>query len=187
MAERKAMSEIRYQEASLRITENLSSLPEIERAQYIHIFWPILKNKEVDTRSFIRELYAAGKKCVLPKIIAFSKDQNGHARMEHCLFSGETNLRANRWDVYEPVSTETVPVSVFDAVIVPALAADTDGFRIGYGKGYYDEFLADVTCPTICLLFDSFLTEKLPTESHDMPVDILVTDLSVMRPQRNAT
>lgn len=181
------MSEKAYKQASHLITKNLLSLPEIQNAEYIHTFWPILKNKEVDTRPFIQELASAGKKCVLPKIIAYSIDQTGHARMEHCLFSGETNLKANRWDVYEPVSSKAVPVAAFDAVIVPALAVDNDGFRIGYGKGYYDEFLAGVTCPTICPIFHSFLKEKLPTELHDIPVDIIVTDLSAIRPQRNAT
>ena len=73
--------------------------------------------------------------------------------MEHRLFTGETNLRANRWDVYEPGTVQTVPISDLNAVIVPALAVDKEGFRLGYGKGYYDEFLSQVHCPTICPVF----------------------------------
>ena len=187
LAERKDLNDAEYELRSQQITDRLLFLPEIQRADCIHIFWPILKNREIDTRPLIRALTASGKKCVLPRIVHYSQTPEGTPRMQHCFFTGETNLRANRWDVYEPVTTMTVPVASLDAVIVPALAVDIHGIRLGYGKGFYDEFLTDVSCPILCPVFNSFLKEKLPTESHDIPVDILVTEQMVKRLQRNAT
>lgn len=181
LIERRSMSATVYAQSSHTISNTLLALPEIQNSHCVHVFWPILKNKEIDTRELINELVKQGKQCVLPRIITYTNSQKGVHRMEHSPYKGETNLRANRWDVYEPVSTETVPIASFDIVIVPALAVDLHGIRLGYGKGYYDELLADVACPTICPVFNSFLKDKLPSESHDIPVDIMVTEQSVIR------
>ena len=145
------MNEENFKSLTRLITQKLTSLPEIVHAQIVHIFWPLLKNREFDTRLLIQKLTSEGKQCVLPRVLFHPDAQQDHPRMEHCLFSGETNLRANRWDVYEPVSTKTVPVSALDVVVAPALAVDMYGIRLGYGKGYYDEFLSQVTCPTYAL------------------------------------
>ena len=181
LIERRNMDDSQYVQASSRISNTLLALPEIQQARYVHIFWPILKNKEFDTRELINKLVKQGKQCVLPRIMTYSNTRKEAHRMEHSPYKGETNLRANRWDVYEPVSTETVPIASFDIVIVPALAVDLLGIRLGYGKGYYDELLAEVACPTICPVFNSFLKDKLPNESHDVPVDIIVTEQTVIR------
>ena len=181
LSARRRISDNEYALKSRIISDKVLSLPEIERAHLIHIFWPILKNKEVDTRILINELTLAGKQCVLPRIVSFTDTKPNTRRMVHCLYEGETNLRANRWDVYEPVSTEAVSVASLDTVIVPALAVDIYGFRLGYGKGYYDELLDEATCPTICPIFNSFLNKNLPVESHDRPVNILVTEQTVTR------
>ena len=169
---------------SRRITEKLINLPEIQSAHYIHLFWPIQKNNEVDTRPLVQALTEAGKQCILPRMLSFSTKPLTSGRMEHCLYSGETNLRANRWDVYEPVSTDTVPVSRIDVVVVPALAVDAHGIRMGYGKGYYDELLAQVHCPTICPLFHTFFVDELPSEPHDIPVQVVATEKAVFRLQQ---
>ena len=181
LIERRSMSDSEYVQASRTINNRLLTLPEMQRARFVHIFWPISKNREIDTRELINELTQQGKQCVLPRIITYTNTHEGAHRMEHSPYKGETNLRANRWDVYEPVSTETVPIASFDIVIVPALAVDLRGIRLGYGKGYYDELLAEVACPTICPVFNSFLKDKLPSESHDVPVDIMVTEQTVIR------
>ena len=181
LVERRGMSDSEYVQASRTICNRLLTLPEVQQARCVHVFWPILKNKELDTRELVNTLVQQGKQCVLPRIITYTNSKEGTHRMEHSPYEGETNLRANRWDVYEPVSTETVPIASFDIVIVPALAVDLLGIRLGYGKGYYDELLAEVACPTICPVFNSFLKDKLPSESHDVPVDIMVTEQTVIR------
>ncbi|MBX2822555.1 MAG: 5-formyltetrahydrofolate cyclo-ligase [Rhodothermaceae bacterium] len=181
LLERRSMNELEYAQSCGTISNTLLTLPEIQQARCVHLFWPILKNKEFDTRELINELRQQGKQCVLPRIISYTNTSEGGHRMEHSPYTGETNLRANRWDVYEPVSTETVPIASFDLVIVPALAVDLLGIRLGYGKGYYDELLTEVACPTICPVFNAFLKDRLPSESHDIPVDIVVTEETVIR------
>lgn len=172
---------------SRRIAEKLLTMREIQHAKHVHIFWPMQKNNEVDTRPLIRTLVQSGKLCILPRVLSFEEGHHASNRMEHCLYTGETNLTANRWDVYEPVSSQTVPVSRFDVIVVPALAVDSFGIRIGYGKGFYDELLTEAACPAICPVFDSFLLNNLPVEPHDVPVDIIVTERTLIRLQRNAT
>ena len=187
LTERRRLSNGEYAFKSRRITSRILEIPELQSAHYIHVFWPIVRNREIDTRYLIKELTLMGKKCVLPRVLSYSNTPTNSKRMEHCLYSGETNLKPNRWDVYEPVSSETVPVASFDLVVVPALAVDSAGIRLGYGKGYYDEFLTEINALTICPVFNSFFVNELPTESHDVPVDILVTEQDVVRLERNAT
>ena len=171
---RTSMQEKEYAFRSQKINAQLQSVPEIKNAHVIHAFWPIIQNREVDVRPVIQTCQKKGKLIVLPYVVSFSSHHSESDRLEHRLFTGETNLRANRWDVYEPQTVQTVPITDLDAVIVPALAVDQDGFRLGYGKGFYDEFLSQIQCPTICPVFDSFFLDRLPREEHDIPVRIVV-------------
>jgi len=163
------------------ILHRLQQLPELAAADTIHAFWPLAGRKEIDLRPLLKGFREAGKQIVLPVVLSFSDWQKGRVRMEHRLFEGETNLRPNRWEVHEPVETSLVKVHDLDAVIVPALAVDRQGYRLGYGKGYYDEFLATCRCPLICPTLASGLTDWLPTFPHDIPVDLIVTELEVIR------
>lgn len=87
----------------------------------------------------------------------------------------------NRWGVQEPAEKEPFPVSQLDLVIVPALGVTRNGFRLGYGKGFYDEFLAQCNCPFVCPIFSNGLLDTMPTMPHDIPVDIIVTEHEVIR------
>lgn len=169
---------IRCNEAILR---NLGGLPEIGGARTIHAYWPIEGRREIDLRPFLKQLQAQGKQIVLPVVLSFAVWQEGRQRLEHRIFEGETNLKPNRWEVLEPAGTPRVDAQELDAIIVPALAADRRGYRLGYGKGFYDEFLAACNCPLICPLHSSCLMDRLPVSGHDVPVDLIVTELEVIR------
>ncbi len=101
--------------------------------------------------------------------------------MDHRIYDGETYLIPNRWGIMEPVNKQSFPLDQLDAVIVPALGVDTNGTRLGYGKGYYDEFLAQCDCPFICPTYSECLLDNLPALPHDIPVDIIVTEKEVIR------
>ena len=161
---------------SAQIVARLLALPEIEAASIIHTFWPLLATGEVDIRPFIHAVNEAGKQVALPVVLSYETGPSDRSRMEHRRFTTETKLAANRWGIYEPVRGAVVAPAAFEVVIVPALGVDRRGRRIGYGKGYYDELLAETKCPTICPIWASCLTEsKLPADPHDKPVDIIVT------------
>ncbi len=182
-----AMPENEYRAHSARIASHLGALPELRAARVIHSYWPILSKREADIRPLLNELHLSGKQIVLPRVVAYSGRQEGLRRLEHRLFSGETNLRANRWEIGEPVHTVEVPVSNIDVIIAPALAVDLKGYRLGYGMGYYDEFLAEATCPILCPAFECCITNRLPSSSYDIPVDVILSEKGSVRIAKDAT
>ena len=177
---RKNMPEEDFAIRSRKIVQQLERIPEIQQARVLHAFWPITKNQEVDIRPLLNSAYQKGRVVVLPYMKSFSSKVGSKSRLEHRLFTGETNLRANRWDVYEPQADRIIPLSDLNAVIVPALAVDKQGYRLGYGKGYYDEFLSQIRCPTICPVFDTFFVDNLPRDDHDVPVTIIVSEDGIL-------
>ncbi|MEN8789056.1 MAG: 5-formyltetrahydrofolate cyclo-ligase [Flavobacteriaceae bacterium] len=116
------------------ICDFLHQLP-IWDFEYYHIFLPIIENNEVDTYSIIDLLKNYQKKIVVPKI------KSGQL-LEHYILEADTSLKKNHWGIPEPESGHRVQVEEIDLVFVPMLAFDRQGHRVGYGKGYYDRFLA---------------------------------------------
>lgn len=133
---------------------------------------------EVDTRPLIAWLYTHKKQIVLPVVL---NETEGVHRLEHRQYSGEDALVRNGWGILQPVKSDTVPVQSIDAVVVPALGVDRQGNRIGYGRGFYDRFLRDLRVPTICPVFGECLIDQIPNETHDVPVQIIVTEREVVR------
>ena len=92
----------------------------------------------------------------------------------------------NRWGISEPERGQSVSMDELDAVVVPALGAARDGHRVGYGLGYYDEFLALVAAPRICLVYEACIVDHVPFSEHDVPVDIVVSESKIYRPSATA-
>lgn len=178
-AYRQNLDEASYRQKSTAICERVEHLPEIQRADTIHVYWPLVERGEVDTRPLIRRLQEAGKRLVLPRVAELAPQ--AAPRMEHLLFTGEANLVSNRWGLLEPDDTEEVPPDALDAVFVPALGAGRNGHRIGQGAGYYDAFLRDVSCPTVGLIYADCLVDAVPVAAHDVPLSVLVTEHEVVR------
>ena len=85
------------------------------------------------------------------------------------------SLKQGSFDIMEPVGDDIVNPSVLDLVIVPGVAFDRHGNRLGRGKGFYDRFLARTHAVTIAVCFDCQLVDYIPTEPHDLPAQHLVT------------
>lgn len=181
LARRIRLSEAEYHRLNSAILRRLLSLPELDSASTIHCFWPIHEKREIDLSSLIKKLQQEGKQIVLPVVLSFDDAPTLGPRMEHRMYDGETNMITNRWGVQEPAIKEPIPVSQLDLVIVPALGVTRKGFRLGYGKGFYDEFLAQCNCPFVCPVFSNGLLDLIPTMPHDIPVDIIVTEHEVIR------
>lgn len=167
-----------YAAHSAALCARIAALPEIEQARTVHVYWPLLERREVDTRPLIHRLVANGKRVVLPVVAAFE-----HAPiLRHVTFAGEGRMRANRWGILEPHGTPEVDPSALDAVVVPALGAGRDGHRVGYGRGFYDAFLASVSAPAIGAVYANCLVETVPAEAHDVRLNVIVTEREVWRP-----
>lgn len=164
---------------SASIIDRLQALPVLQAAETIHCYWPMVDRGEIDTRPFIRQLHTQGTRVVLPVVTRFAK---GRPQMEHRTYHGPTALRPNRWGIHEPVDTPTVSPHALDAVIVPALGAGRNGHRIGHGRGYYDAFLAPLDVPTVALVYEACLVNRVPAAPHDVPMTAIVTEQSIVRP-----
>jgi len=93
-----------------------------------------------------------------------------------------TRLERGAFGVLEPVEGEPLPPERLDAVVVPALAYDRRGFRLGQGKGYYDRFLKRLRedALTVGFIPSALLLDRLPTDPWDVPVRRIVTEAGVL-------
>ena len=179
---RTSLSEAEYETRSRAVVENVLELPELRKAHTVHVYWPILEQREVDTRPLIRALRDRGAEIVLPVVLNFRSAAEGTPRLAHVRYPGEEAMRVNRWGIAEPHPSRRVSIDEIEAVIVPALGAGRNGHRIGHGLGYYDEFLAEVAAVKICLVYEACLVDHVPFEPHDVPCDVVVSESSVIRP-----
>lgn len=102
----------------------------------IHSFLPVKKRNEVDTWPIVIALKKEGATLTIPKA-----DLNS-LQLTHHIYDSQTRLEENAWGVPEPDCAEEVNPHEIDLVLLPLLAFDERGYRVGYGKGYYDRFLA---------------------------------------------
>lgn len=181
-AYRDALTETQYADLSRMIVASAQGLPEIRQSMVVHVYWPLVDRHEVDTRPLIRWLEENGMTVVLPRILSF-RNEAEQARLAHVRYPGERALQVNRWGIAEPPPGEEVSTSNIDLVVVPAFGAGRDGHRIGHGFGYYDEFLSGLRVTTVALVYGACLVDEVPHEPHDVPVDVVVTEHSVVRIQ----
>lgn len=93
-----------------------------------------------------------------------------------CPYCKEDKLEKSLFNILEPCSAPVNP-GVLDLIIVPALAVDKRGYRLGYGGGFYDRFLVldCVRAKSICAIPKSLLIDEIPIENYDVPMDIIIT------------
>lgn len=155
--------------SSLIIGNKLLELP-IWEGNYYHLFLPISAKNEVDTSFILSILHGKDKNIIVPKII-------GKSTLQHILLTDSTKLITNSWGIPEPVEGIEVSASKIDVVFVPLLAFDINGNRIGYGKGFYDNFLSECKQNVIKVGISIFYAENEITDvnENDIPLDYCVT------------
>lgn len=143
---------------------------------------------EVDTRALIAAALAQGKQVAVPRCVP------GTRRMEWHRIEGPKwleGLRPSAFGIPEPTENPDTLLGSFPAnalALVPGLAFDRTGFRIGYGGGYYDRFLAQFPGRALGLVRNGFLLESLATlgaaDAHDLPVPRLATEAGIIAAMR---
>lgn len=129
-----------------------------------------IKN-EIDLQEINETIIKLGKTLVLPVI-----DNNGE-NMKSVKVDTLENLKEKKFGVMEPDFGEEIKYNEIDLVIVPGVAFDINGNRIGFGKGYYDRFLRGYNGKTIVLAYDFQVLESIETEEHDEKVEEIITEL----------
>ncbi len=129
-----------------------------------------IKN-EIDLQEINETIIKLGKTLVLPVI-----DNNGE-NMKSVKVDTLENLKEKKFGVMEPDFGEEIKYNEIDLVIVPGVAFDINGNRIGFGKGYYDRFLRGYNGKTIVLAYDFQVLENIETEEHDEKVEEIITEL----------
>lgn len=158
---------------SAEIAKRVLALPELEGATTVLAFASI--RNEVRTRPIIEAMHRAGKRVALPRVV-----EDG--LVLHLFEPGE-ELVDGAFSVPEP-PREAPHIEAADVEfgLVPALAVDPRGYRIGYGGGYYDKLLPALRGASTCVLaYDFQLVAEVPELPFDAAVDLVVTDARVIR------
>lgn len=165
---------------SAAIIERLLALPEVTAATGVALFWPMLERGEVDLRVLDERLRARGTRLFYPFLERTSRGYRTGFR--ESLAAGDVVLRDGRFAEPPPDAPEAQRGEV-QVVVVPALAVDGNGHRIGYGAGYYDATLPDLRPPAVAVavVYDFQLEGELPAEPHDERVDAVVTERRLLR------
>lgn len=143
--------------------------PQLRSAHAILFYAPLAD--ELDVWPLLEKLLKSPTVCALPAFDAAS--QSYTARRVKNL---ETDIFTGKFGVSEPLaSCEEIPLNRFDLVLVPGMAFDVSGHRLGRGKGFYDRILAQASGIKCGIGYDFQLLETIPTEVHDAKVDFIFT------------
>jgi 5-formyltetrahydrofolate cyclo-ligase len=175
-ANRQGLSAQKIEEDGSRIIENFRGV-NLEGIQLLLSYYPIAERNEFNV-ALCEQLLLLNNPSLQ---IAWPKLQADIITMEAILVTRETVLEKNRYNIFEPSDDEIIQPQLIDAVFVPLLAFDTKGYRVGYGKGYYDRFLSRCAQDVVKIGFSYF--EALDTiediNEFDVPLNYCITPTRV--------
>lgn len=159
-----------------RITANLLRSPRWHRARRVLLF--VSKPIEIDTHALISTALRQKKQVLLPRCL----DEKGH--MAFFAIQSWEDLTPGLYGLLEPDPARCPQIETFhptDFCLVPGFSFDAQGYRLGFGKGYYDRFLSRFTGVTAGACYHCCTTQMLPHGRYDRPVDYLFTERYVRR------
>lgn len=163
---KKLRAELDIEKISFSICEKIKNQDFYLKSQNILGFYPF--NSEIS----LIELYKDNSKNWFLPSITQEKEMFVHS------YKYGDKLVENRFKVPEPLTLRENNLEKIDLIFVPALMADKNGYRLGYGAGYYDRFLPNLkkSCTKIVPLPERLFVENLPSDEFDIPVDIVITE-----------
>lgn len=173
LQKRRALPAEEVQLRSQRIASLFFQRFSLQPGQTVHVFLPILKNNEVNTWFIIEKLRLEqpGVRVVVPVTDVVQNVLAHHHLTE------EAVLVENAWGIPEPQNAQVIQAHEVDVVLLPLLAFDKSGHRVGYGKGFYDRFLADCRpdVQKIGLSLEPQVEQIADPNPFDVPLDAVVT------------
>ena len=172
---RRGLTPDQVQALSRRIRDNVVSLDEFRCAKVVASY--VAKREEAQTAGILKSALESGKRVIVPRSDPSSVTLRFHE------IKGFEELHPGTYGILEPPSNSRhVPLSSSDLVLVPVVAWDSRGNRMGYGKGYFDRALRSRgAAPCVGLAFEVQRQDEVPSTSADVPLDILVTEDRVIR------
>lgn len=164
---KRAMTEEEILLRSQRLCEKFLKCDSYKNADTVYGYLPY--NQEVRTWDLLAQAMRDGKKVAVPKVYG--------EEMRFIYITDFSQIETGYCGIPEPVADAPLANEKDALVLMPGLAFDTDGHRIGYGGGFYDRFLsAEPDHPTIALCYDFQVRNDLPVEAFDIPVDLVIWD-----------
>lgn len=161
--------------AARRVADRLLALPEVASAR--RVFTCLSFGPEIDTWELVDRLTADGRRIYVPRAAA---GEMLHVHPYPCALEKLSfGLSQPRRDAVE-VPPQEIDATL-DVALVLGLAFDRRRFRLGYGRGYFDRFLAGRPFPAVGVAYELQLLDRVPVEEHDVPMDLVVTEESLVR------
>ena len=178
LAKMKNLSPSERDEKSRLISDTFFASFDLTKIKFLHCFLPIEKFNEIDTRIIFERVWRE-----FPQIETLVPRVNFQTNeIENLTFTPRTELVQNNWQIPEPAHNESAASEKIDAVLVPLLCFDSHGFRVGYGKGFYDKLLANcrTDCLKIGLSFFPPVENIADVNEFDIKLDFCVTPEDVV-------
>lgn len=181
LEKRKNMSQEELEKKSSSIAKALFSTDFYRNSKHVMIYVDF--RNEVRTEEIIKTALKEGKSVVIPISVMESKQL-----ILSKLFDYDKELETGTYGILEPKSEfirEVVP-ELIDLILVPGVAFDKRGYRIGYGGGYYDRFLSNIqkSVPKIALAFDLQIVPHVKEGKYDIPMDYVITEEKIIKAKR---
>lgn len=170
-AKRRALTADEVKLSSEKIRNSLFTLDCVKNAKTVCTFLSAFK--EPDTIEIVKQLWE--KKCRV--IVPISDTETNTLSLS--FIDSMADLKKGAYGILEPSVVKTADENAIDVILVPGLAFDRSGARMGFGKGYYDRLLEMSSAVKIGLCYDFQLFDSIPTESHDVPMDFIVTEKEI--------
>ena len=162
---KRAMTPEQIEEKSNRLCERFLASDFYRDAKTVYGYLPY--NQEVRTTPILDQALKDGKRVAVPKIYG--------DEMKFLYLTDLSQVAASSFGIPEPIADEPVATDSTALVLMPGLAFDTEGHRIGYGGGFYDKFLAqEPEHPTVALCYDFQMVQNLPVDDYDIPVELVL-------------
>lgn len=163
--QKRNMTQAQIEAASTRLGELFAACDAYRQAKTVYFYLPY--NQEVRTIPMLERALADGKRVAVPKVYG--------EEMRFIYIEDLSGIAPGSFGIPEPVADEPVANDPTALVLMPGLAFDRQGNRMGYGGGFYDKFLnQEPDHPTVALCYEFQMCEALPTEEFDVPVDLVL-------------
>ena len=156
------------------IISNVKSLGAFKEAETVLCYLSL--DDEIKTDELIDYSIEAGKKVAVPYCV------DGEGNMEFYLINSISDTEIGSFNVREPDINKCEKLLDFNGsiIIVPGLCFNSEGHRLGYGKGYYDRFLKNYSFISVGLCYNSFIKNNIPVDVNDIAVDIVISENEVL-------